>query len=62
MAQTQKDVFSIKNAEKQWKSIYALGGVATIIVLIGALTDVIIGSITGGDLSALPHSTITEAS
>jgi len=58
MTQTQKDVFSINNAEKQWKSIYALGGFATIIVLIGALTDVVIGNITGGDLSALPRTAI----
>lgn len=46
------------NSDKQWKSIYKLGGVATIIVLIGVFIDVIIGNITGGDLSALPQTAI----
>lgn len=47
-----------ENGEKQWKDIYILGGVTTIIVLIGALLDVVIGSATGGNLSALPQTAI----
>ena len=47
-----------ENIEKQWKSIYTLGGVAAIIALAGILLDVIIGNITGGNLSALPQTAI----
>jgi hypothetical protein len=49
---------SIENTEKQLKSIYILGGITTIIALAGILLDVIIGNITGGNLSALPQTTI----
>lgn len=44
--------------EKQWKSIYTLGGCAAFIVVLGTLFDIIVGSILGGDLSALPQSAI----
>lgn len=44
---------------KQWRSIYISGGVAAVITLAGILLDVIIGNITGGNLSALPQ-TATE--
>jgi hypothetical protein len=47
-----------ENIEKQWKSIYTLGGIVTIIALIGILLDIIIGSINGGNLSALPQTSI----
>lgn len=58
MKQTQNEFYSIENSDKQWKSIYALGGIATVIALIGVLADVIIGNITGGNLSALPQTAI----
>ena len=45
-------------SQNQWKSIYFLGGITTIIVLVGALLDVAIGTITGGNLSALPQTAI----
>ena len=45
-------------SEIQWKKVYLLGGVMTIIGLIGILLDVAIGSITGGDLSALPQTAV----
>jgi hypothetical protein len=45
-------------SEKQWKSIYKLGAVTTIIVLIGTVLDIVIGNITGGDLSRLPSTAI----
>ena len=45
-------------SEIQWKNVYLLGGVMTIIGLIGILLDVAIGSITGGDLSALPQTAV----
>lgn len=46
------------NNEAQWNSVYILGGIATIIVLIGAVLDVVFGSITGGNLSALPQTAV----
>ncbi|MCF8379680.1 MAG: DUF4386 domain-containing protein [Bacteroidales bacterium] len=48
----------MENTEKQWKSVYTLGGITTIIALIGILLDVIIGNITGGNLSALPQTAV----
>jgi hypothetical protein len=47
-----------ENIEKQWKSIYTLGGIVTIIALTGILLDVIIGNVTGGNLSALTQTSI----
>ena len=35
-----------------------LGGIATILALTGILLDVVIGNITGGNLSALPQTAI----
>lgn len=58
MNQTLDEFFHIKNSEKQWNSIYTLGGVAAIIALLGILLDVVIGNITGGNLSALPQTAI----
>jgi len=46
------------SAEKQWQSIYTLGGIATVIALVGIVLDVMVGSITGGNLSALPQTAI----
>jgi len=48
----------IESNERQWKSIYILGGVATIIGLVGILLDVIMGNVTRGDLFALPQTSI----
>ena len=47
-----------ENTETQWKSIYTLGGIFTVIALIGVVLDVIIGSSTGGNLSALPQTAV----
>ena len=59
MSQEKPDALTdAESLEKQWKSIYALGGVTTIVALCGILLDVIIGSITGGNLSALPQTAI----
>jgi len=44
--------------ERQWKSVYIFGGIATIIALIGIVLDVIFGSVMGGDLSALPQTAV----
>lgn len=50
--------FIVKQNEKNWKSIYKFGAIATIIGLIGIFADVIIGNITGGDLTTLPNTAI----
>ena len=47
-----------ENTEKQWQSIYIIGGVFTIITLIGVTLDVIIGNVTGGNLSELPQTAV----
>lgn len=53
-----KQLSGIEDPEKQWKSIYRLGAVTAIIGLIGITVDVVIGTLTGGDLSALPQTAI----
>ena len=47
-----------ENTAAQWHSIYTVGGVATVIVLIGIVLDFILGSVTGGNLSALPQTAV----
>lgn len=42
----------------QWKSVYILGGIAAILSLIAVMADIVIGSSTGGNLSALPQTAI----
>lgn len=58
MNQTIDEFFHIKNTEKQWDSIYRLGGQACTVALLGVLIDVAIGNITGGNLSALPQTAV----
>jgi len=58
MNQTLDEFLHIKNSEQQWRSIYTLGGLATIIALLGILLDVVIGNVTGGNLSTLPQTAI----
>jgi hypothetical protein len=58
MTQSKNDFYCNENTEKQWKSLFKLGGIAAIIALTGILLDIIIGNITGGNLSALPQTAI----
>ena len=58
MNQTIDDFFQIRNSEGQWRRIYITGGIAAIIALTVLLADVVIGNITGGNLSALPQTAI----
>jgi hypothetical protein len=44
------------NTNIHWKSIFKVGAVTTIIVLIGIILDMIVGSVTGGDVAALPQT------
>ena len=46
------------NSEKQWKTLYKAGATATFIVLVGIILDMVIGNITGGDVSALPQTAV----
>lgn len=48
----------MESTEKQWKSIYFIGGVVTILTLIGIVLDIVIGNVTGGNLAALPQTAI----
>lgn len=48
----------METPENQWKLIYKVGAIATIIVLCGIVLDMIIGSITGGNISALPQTAV----
>jgi hypothetical protein len=46
------------NTESQWRAIYIIGGVSTVLALIGIILDVFFGNVTGGDLSALPQTAV----
>ncbi len=46
------------NSEKQWKIIYKIGAVTTIIVLCGIIIDMVVGTITGGNIAELPQTAI----
>ena len=48
----------MENSEKQWQLIYKIGGITTIAVLCGVILDIAVGSITGGDIAALPQTAI----
>jgi hypothetical protein len=42
------------------RSLYKLGGITTAVALIGIITDIVIGSITGGNLDALPQTALAR--
>jgi hypothetical protein len=48
----------MENVEKQWLSFYKVGGITTIVVLVGVILDIVVGSSTGGDITALPQTAI----
>ena len=47
-----------KGAQAQWKSVYVLGGIAAVLSLMAVLSDIVIGSSMGGNLSALPQTAV----
>lgn len=49
----------MNDLDNQWKPIYRLGAITTLIVLCGIVLDMAVGAITGADLTALPQ-TATE--
>jgi len=42
----------------RWNGIYLLGGIAIILGLIGIVLDIVFGSITGGNVAALPQTAV----
>ncbi len=48
----------MNNSDRQWITIYKVGAVTTIIVLCGIILDMVVGSITGADMAALPHTAV----
>jgi hypothetical protein len=46
------------SSESQWKGAYVLGGIATILCLVAAVADVVIGSSMGGNLAELPQTAV----
>jgi hypothetical protein len=46
------------NSDKQWKTIYKIGAVTTIIVLCGIILDMVVGTVTGGNIAELPQTAI----
>jgi hypothetical protein len=46
------------NSDKQWKPIYKVGAVTTIIVLCGIILDMVVGSVSGGNITVLPQTAI----
>ena len=47
-----------ENAERQWKGMYTLGGITALIVIAGTILDILLGTIMGGDLSAIPKTAV----
>jgi hypothetical protein len=48
----------MNNSNKQLQFIYKLGVITTLIVLCGIILDVVVGSITGGNIDALPQTAV----
>lgn len=46
------------NSDIQWKNIYRVGAVTTIIVLFGIIIDMVVGIITGGNIAELPQTAV----
>jgi hypothetical protein len=46
------------SADIQWKNIYKVGAVTTIIVLFGIIIDMVVGTVTGGNIAELPQTAI----
>lgn len=51
-------IIKMENSGNQFRSIYLIGAITTIIVLCGIVLDMVVGSMTGGDISSLPQTAI----
>ncbi len=56
---SSKDDQSNAILENQWRGIFVFGGIAAVLVLIGIIVDIVFGSITGGNIAALPLQQLT---
>ena len=45
-------------SDRQWRLIFKTGAIASIIVLCGIVTDMIVGSVTGGNVAELPQTSV----
>jgi hypothetical protein len=45
-----------RSANRTWRTLYVIGGVAAILVLLGTLSDIVIISIPGWQTSTVPTS------
>ncbi len=48
----------METSEKKWRIIYRMGAIAAIIVLAGIILDMIVGTVTGGNIAELPQTAI----
>ncbi|MHB1483908.1 MAG: DUF4386 family protein [Saccharofermentanales bacterium] len=48
--------------EKQWKSIYILGFITTLLVIFGSISDIAISFALGGDLTTIPKTAVDRFS
>jgi hypothetical protein len=47
-----------ESSEKQWKSLYLLGGIAALIAVAASLLDISISMLLGGDPSSIPQTAV----
>lgn len=45
-------------SESQWRTIYRVGAIATLLVLCGIVLDMLAGTLTGGNLAELPQTAV----
>lgn len=43
---------------KQWKSLYLLGGIVTLFVILASILDIVISMLLGGDPSSIPQTAV----
>jgi len=48
----------METSDKKWRNIYRLGAITTIIVLAGIILDMVVGTVTGGNIAELPQTAI----
>ncbi len=52
----------METSDKQWKTIYNIGAITTLFVLLGIVLDMVVGSVTGGNVAELPQTAIERFS
>ena len=51
-------VLTLDDRQQAWKGLFLAGGVSTIVVLAGIVLDLVLGTVTGGNLSGLPRTAV----